>query len=227
MRIQITFLAGLMLLLLAGWADADPRRDAIESKLKTMTISFDFDETPLADAIDFIRDYTEIDFVIHSNVFDAKSEDELMITMKITDLNLKSALKLLMRNLGLKARYEEGVIMIVPEDFEETDLVLRVYDIRDLLFVIVDFPGPNVELKAPNDSGGVGGATFALTEEGEKILTEEFIEEMVREYTGGKSWDENGEVSLVITENGQMMVNQSVGVHEQIQLLLGKLRRFK
>jgi type II secretory pathway component GspD/PulD (secretin) len=216
----------MLIALLAAPVTAGPEYDEIRAKLNTMTISIDFDDAPLPDVIDFFRDYADINIVIDQSVFDEKSEDELTVSMTLNDLNLKTTLKLVLNMVGLKATYKEGVILIVTEDYHAVDeLIVKVYDVRDLLMRVPDFPGPQVELVPPNQD--LGGAVFDLSEEKEPLITEEFIEEMIREHTGGGSWDDNPNCSLALTENGQLLVTQSTAGHREILALLGKLRPYK
>ena len=123
--------------------------------------------------------------------------------------------------------YKEGVVLIVPKGKIDKAVTLQLYDVRDLLVKIQDFAGPKVELVSPSRGGGgpLTGATFTL-EEPRSTITEEFITDMVKQNTGDKSWDENPNASINLT-NGVMVVSQSKRVHEEIKRFINLLRQFK
>jgi len=230
-----TLLATLILGLLALPAvaqestttESDPRKLEVVNKLNTMRVSVDFANNTLEEAIAFLRDYTSLNIVIDAEVYKSQSEDQLKVTLKVKDLLLKSVLKLMLSSRELTAMYKEGVILVVPKGKIDKSVTLQLYDVRDLLVKIQDFPGPKVELVSPSKGGGgpLTGATFSL-DEPKSTITEEFITEMVKQNTGDKSWDENPNASMTLT-NGVLVVSQSKRVHEEIKRFVNLLRQFK
>jgi hypothetical protein len=206
----------------------DQKKNEILSKLNNQRITLDFKDVSLDEAINFIRDFTSINIVVDAEVHTKYSEDQLRITMKIKDLVLKSALKLMLSQRDLTATYKEGVLLIVPRDKVNKVVTLVVYDVRDLLFKLQDFPGPKVELVSGSGGGGgtpLTGATFTL-EEPKSVISEDFITEMVRANTGEGSWDDNENASISLA-NGLLIVTQSKKVHQEVGRLLNMLRQFK
>jgi hypothetical protein len=205
--------------------DAGARREQIVSKLKNVRISLEFADTPLPEALDFIRSFSGIDFVIDAKVRERYPDDQLKVSLKVRDIPLESALKLLLGSRSLGAVYRDGVLLIVLKEDLDKDVALRMYDVRDLLMKIQDHPGPTIELKPPGTTGGVAGATFSL-DEAPKQLTEEFIVDIVKKNCGGTTWEQNPNASITLS-NGLLMVVQSRRVHGEIQQLLGLLRQYK
>ncbi len=229
-----SFAAGVLLLGLAlptsaqdEPQDGDPRKAEILRKLNSMRVSVDFTASPLDEALGFLRDFSGLNIVIDTEVSQKLSEDQLKVTLKVKDLLLKSVLKLMLSNRELTAVYKEGVLLVVPKGRMDKSVTLQIYDVRDLLVKIQDFPGPKVELVSPSAGGGgpLTGATFSL-EEPKSTISEEFITEMVKQNTGDKSWDENPNASLTLA-NGMLLVSQSRRVHEEVKRLIGLLRQFK
>jgi len=228
----ITTAAFLGILALPAWAqeggnESDPRKQEVLNKLNTMRITVDFANVTLEEAVGYLRDFSGLNIVVDADVYKNQSEDQLKVTLKVKDLLLKSVLKLMLNSRELTAMYKEGVVLVIPKGKIDKAVTLQLYDVRDLLVKIQDFAGPKVELVSPSKGGGgpLTGATFTL-EEPRSTITEEFITEMVKQNTGDKSWDENPNASITLT-NGVMVVSQSKRVHEEIKRFINLLRQFK
>jgi type II secretory pathway component GspD/PulD (secretin) len=210
-----------------GTEATDPRKAEVVNRLNTMRVSVDFANQTLEEAIAFLRDFTGLNIIVDAEVYKNQSEDQLKVTLKVKDLLLKSVLKLMLSSRDLTAMYKEGVVLVVPKGKIDKAVTLQLYDVRDLLVKIQDFAGPKVELVSPQKGGGgpLTGATFTL-EEPRSTITEEFITDMVKQNTGDKSWDENPNASITLT-NGVLVVSQSKRVHEEIKRFVNLLRQFK
>jgi type II secretory pathway component GspD/PulD (secretin) len=210
-----------------GGTESDPRKAEVVNRLNTMRVSVDFTNQTLEEAIAFLRDFTGLNILVDAEVYKSQSEDQLKVTLKVKDLLLKSVLKLMLSSRELTAMYKEGVLLVVPKGKIDKAVTLQLYDVRDLLVKIQDFAGPKVELVSPQKGGGgpLTGATFTL-EEPRSTITEEFITDMVKQNTGDKSWDENPNASITLT-NGVLVVSQSKRVHEEIKRFVNLLRQFK
>lgn len=202
-------------------APRDTRRQEIVAKLDAMKVSLDFDKTPLIEVVDFIRTLSEINFVIDKRVRETYPNDPLEITLKVDNLSLRSALKLVLAMHDLTVKYKEGVLLVVPkDDASDEDLVTKLYDVRDLLMTIPDFPGPNIELVPPGDGNGVQGLTEPPPT---PPMEPDFIVELIKKNTGGETWDKNAKCSVTLN-NGLLVVVQTPEVQKDILNLLGMLR---
>jgi hypothetical protein len=209
-----------------GRTPETPRREEIVSKLNNVKISLELSEAPLAEALDFIRSFSGIDFFIDPKVKEKLSEDQLKVTLKVNDLPLKSALKLMLGGKNLTCVYREGVLVVVPKEEADKDLSLRIYDVRDLLMKVEDHAGPVIELKPPSaGAAGLAGAQFII-EDPKVVLTQEFIVDMVKRNCGSESWASNPNATVTL-DGGLLMVNQSPRVHAEILRLLWMLRQYK
>lgn len=209
-----------------GTGEVDARKAEIVNKLNNQRVSVDFKDSSLEDALSFLRDFSGLNIVLDGEVAQKVSPEQLRVTLKVNDLLLKSVLKLMLSPRDLTAMYKEGVLLILPKGKVDAAVTLQMHDVRDLLFKLQDFQGPKVELVSPSATGGpLTGATFTL-DEPRTTISEEFITEMVKANTGDRTWDENPNASLTLT-NGVLVVSQSKRVHEEIAKLINLLRQFK
>lgn len=209
-----------------GGLERDPRHAEVVNKLGSMRVSVDFQDMALEEALAFLSDFSGLNIVLDGEVTQKFSPDQLKVTLRVKDLLLKSCLKLLLNGRGLTATYRDGVLLVVLKEKVDQAVTLQIYDVRDLLVKLQDFPGPQVELVSPGTQGGpLTGATFAL-EEPKVVMSEDFILEMVKSNTGDRSWEENPNASISLA-NGMLVVSQSKRVHAEVKRFLQLLRQFK
>ncbi len=194
----------------------DEGAESARKKLQNMRISLEFQDTPLADSIDYFRDMTGLNILVDQSV---ASRGDLPVSIIVKNITARSGLSLLLRPLGLVWIWKEGVLLVTTKENGYERVKLRIYDVRDLLFRIRDFPG--VELQLSDTSIGT---TFSDDDEdgGEELP----LEEILQAHTGGNSWDANSKTSILLA-NGLLVVRQSAAVHLEIRRLLSKLRRNK
>jgi hypothetical protein len=194
------------------------REDAIR-KIHTMKVSLDFQDVRLSEAVDYLREVTGLNLVISPKVTDADAK----VRLKLKDLTVKSALKLLLSPRGLAATWRDGAIVVLPQEDVQEEVTLRMYDVRAQLVKIQDFPGPKVELVSSTRPDA--GIMVVHLEEPRTLLGEDVLVELVKENTGGRSW-ENPKSSIALV-NGMLVVSQTAAIHREIQALLSKLAQYQ
>jgi hypothetical protein len=94
----------------------------------------EFTETPLQDAVDYLKDFHGIDIQ-----FDNKALEEIgtssdsPVSRTIHNMPLGTALKLLLADLDLAHVIRDGVLLITSKDAAERMVELRVYEIDKTL----------------------------------------------------------------------------------------------
>ena len=214
-----------MVMSLAITATAQDSAQDARRKISVQKITVHFEGTSLTDAIAFMRDATGLNFHISATVAD--HAPDATVRLKLREVSVKSCLSLMLRPHGLSATWREGAIVIMPRDEVRGNTSIQIYDIRALLLKLHDFPGPKVELVDPSDVGGpLVGSTFRLDEPKTILVSEDVITDLVMSNTGGTSWDEDPNVSLVLA-NGYLIVSHSPAVHREISKLLRKLEQYR
>lgn len=214
----------VLLLCLVGLASAgdDPQRDEIVSKLNNTKVSLDFRETPLVDVMDFVREMSGINILIDPKVYDDVDPEKLNITVKVDDLQLGSALRLLLGLRDLTAVYREGVLIVVTKASMLEEVYTQIYDVHDLLQPITDFVGPVIELNTGEESEGGADPGSFIIEPANPPPSPSRLVEMVQDACGAENWGSD-KVSIQVS-NGVMIVSQSRDVQRQIAVFLNRLR---
>ena len=151
----------------------EPKKDiqdlAIEARLKE-TISVNFDKQPLSEAVEFIRNYTGVNVVLDSK---ALSDEGLTsaspVTMNLANVQLRTALKLMLQPLGLTYKPYEGVLLITSPQASSQQTYPFTYYVGDLMTVTNNanatpsgMPnlkgGPQVDANGQVIPGSTGGA---------------------------------------------------------------------
>jgi hypothetical protein len=210
----------------------DARAQEIQNRLASQKTDVDFDNMPLEEALGVIRGITGYNIVLSKGAKEGHAD--AVVTLKLKQLSVKTILRIMLGEKKLTLVYREGIIQVVPLEELNKNLVTKVYDVKDLVYKVKNFAGPKVELVPPISSGGGGGtgalsgAIFAIDEETAATITEDFLEKMIRESTGGgdKGWtDANGKINKPVPST--LLITHTEKVHQEITDLLRLLRQFK
>jgi type II secretory pathway component GspD/PulD (secretin) len=122
---------------------------------------------------------------------------------------------------NLRWKIEDGVVKFVTREELVGGQVLRMYEVRDLIRPIPEFPGRDVNVSV---SGGLFLPEEDLEEREANVVTSDLLDTLIRNNISAESWDEDPANSLRINDMGVMIVNQTPEVHAQIRDLLMDLR---
>jgi hypothetical protein len=132
------------------------KQKTLEEKLN-QRFTIEFVETPLSEAIQYLRDQTGVQFVVKTKKLEESGVSaDKALTMNLQQVRLATLLDLLLDELELTyVEKDELLIVTTPEDAEAT-LSIRVYDCRDLLAMEAP-PGSDqfVPAPAPARRGGM------------------------------------------------------------------------
>ncbi|MEM8679330.1 MAG: hypothetical protein AAGF97_08265, partial [Planctomycetota bacterium] len=132
--------------------DVASRGDAEQKIAREMKASteVEFFDTPLADAMAELSDLHDINIVVDNTSLETLGLDSSEpVTASFSGISLKSALRLILRDLELTYVIRDEVLVITSEDEALTELVTRVYPVGDLVVPIISGGG--------GFGGGAGG----------------------------------------------------------------------
>jgi hypothetical protein len=206
----------VLALALAQAADA-------RSLLASQRIDLELEATPLADALGVLRAHTGLNFVLDPAA--VADHESAPVTLRLKDVSVRTALKIMLGSRGLTLTERRGILVVVPKEKLERQVVTRVYDVRDLLRPIEQFAGPKVEL-VDADANSISTGILIIEIDRKEVYDEEFLTTLIPQATGGDSWTSNEEASISVV-NGSLVVTQSARVQKEVAELLRLLRQFK
>jgi hypothetical protein len=131
-------------------ASQKPSEKKIIEALKSPT-QFEFDDTPLDDVVKYLKDYHNIEIQLDMKALsDLGIEPTTPIKRDVKGISLRSAMKILLGQLGLTAVVHNEVLYITSEDTAKSPefMTTKVYPVADLVLPI---------RTPPSSMGGMGG----------------------------------------------------------------------
>lgn len=208
-------LATLALALGAASALAQSLEDEeIRRKIVNQRVSvIDFPGSTLREVAERIAEVSGVNVVIQG----VNVDEVPPITITLTDVTLESVLGLILDEHNLMWTVKDGIVYIIK--IVDVPKVIEIYDVRDLLMPITNFPGIDIALST--DSLGV----VTTTEESEETagISEEIVIELIKAHTGQGSWDDGG--GSITSNSGLIVIRNRRDVHRQVDRFLGELRK--
>jgi len=104
-------------------------RDALDRK-----ISLDFQETPLKDVVAHLREAARVNFVLNRKALGYLDfPEDIPVSIRVADVPLRSALRLMLRDLDLNYQIWYEVILITTPEEAEFGLTTGIYPVGDLV----------------------------------------------------------------------------------------------
>ena len=127
--------------------------DALESDTK-----IDFLDEPLSDAMTYLEQYHGIQIEIDNRALEeAALTTDIPISKQLSGIKLKSALNLILKDLGLTYVIQDEVLQITTPDEAELRLVTKVYPVADLVLPIQSMMGGGMGMMGGMGGGMMGG----------------------------------------------------------------------
>lgn len=185
-----------------------------------------FDGTPLSKVTKFLRDEYDIEVQLDLQALDdlGISPDD-PIDVKLRNISLKSALRIMLRQLDLTYIISDEVLLITSEEEALTRLTVAVYPVGDLLVskgndTTADVTSEESADASQNESDADGSS------EPQGYSMDALINVIISNVVSD-TWVQNGgpEAEIVPLQPGLLVISQTQDVHEQIANLLTAIRR--
>src|SRR5215831_10750170 len=83
----------------------DNTKSEYESKLNNIKVTLDFQNTPLDQVVDYLREISGLNIFIDSKVRDKN----VVVSLKVTEISLKSIFSLMLKPQGCGVLFKDGV----------------------------------------------------------------------------------------------------------------------
>lgn len=186
-----------------------------ESKLNNIKVTLDFQNAPIDAVVDYLREISGLNIFVDGKVRDKN----LVVSLKVTEISLRSVFGLILKPHDCDILFKDGVLQLMTKpDVADRTMKMEIYDCRDILHPVQNFPGVEIDLNA--------GAGVIVNPPDDVAGSEIPIEELVRAHTGGRSWEENPK-AVIRMQNGLLVVKNTPEVHKQVRRMLDLLRANK
>jgi len=187
-------------------------------------VSFEFVQTPLSEAVQFLQNLTKVNMIIDPVALDEGGNQP--ITLRVSQMKLELALDWILRLAGLSYMLRDNAIFISSPDKLTTDVVMKIYDVRDLTMHLASFSGPDfaLDLGSAGMGGGGGLGGIGVVNEGENdVVTADSLAEMIQSRIAPEKWSPDMGTSIELSA-GKLIVMQRPEIHRMIDKLLTSLR---
>ncbi len=136
------------------------REALLREALKSKRVDINFEATPLADVVNFLKTLADVNIVLDPNLEDKETREKL-ITLVLSDVTLGAALDFIVGK-DLIYTIKNDAIFITTKAQLAGELSIQVYDVRDLLLTLIDRPAQPFTL-SEGGSGATGGGGGGLS----------------------------------------------------------------
>jgi type II secretory pathway component GspD/PulD (secretin) len=196
--------------------EISPDDQQIVDKLNSIRITIDMQNAPLTTVVEYIREISGLNFVIDT-VAIPKPEEE-MVTIKVADIVLSGALKLILQPKQKVHTVSGGVVSITSTETLKKRVKLELYDVQDLTYGMMDFPGVDISL-----SQDAIGTSVAQGDEVRSQFTGEDLADLIKKTIHKDQWEEADGKSVAFS-NGLLIVRNAIEVHKAVRKFLSDLR---
>ena len=173
--------------------------EALDSKTQV-----DMIDVPLIDVVDFLSEFHDIEVIIDNKALnDMGIDPSAEVTCDLKEISLRSALRLILRELGLTYTIEDEVLLITTPEEAETQLPLRIYPVTDI-----------VRYKTTD-----GGWAYDV----------DWLAELITSIVAPSCWPcQSGPPPIdyvVLSDSAAIVIPQTWEIHEELEMLLRTLRK--
>jgi type II secretory pathway component GspD/PulD (secretin) len=199
----------------------EPWMQALRDRM-TQPISFSFADTSFDDVVAYLRQVTGNNIIIDPGVTAGNGVSP--ITLKVDQMHFGDALKWILELTNLHMALQDHAIYISNKPVTGS-IVLKMYDVTDLISPVRDFPGRELAYNAGGSGGARGIKMFGKTsdEEDTKAVDPTALVDFIKGNVAKASWSDDG-VAIDQRSGSTLFVSQTPEVHDQIEQLLANLR---
>jgi hypothetical protein len=191
-----------------------------------------FNKLEFSQAIEQLRQATHANLVVKWRVLEAAGIDQnTPITLDLHDLSLRQVLLLMCDEVGagtvaLRARAQNGMIVVSTEDDFSRDVEVHIYDVRDLIIADQQFTaGESGNSSLFQRQQAATSPTQTMYSDDPYEASTDRLKQIIADAIAPDSWrDAGGTVGSIQDFNGLLIITQTPECHRQVADLLEKIR---
>jgi hypothetical protein len=193
-----------------------------------------FENVPLADAIDFLRDVSGANIHVNWRALEtAGVARDVVITTKLRKVPVRKVLSVILAQASAEANtlafYNDGgVIEVTTTEIADAQLITRTYFVGDIIMNVPDFAGPTMSLTSRSSGTGGGnrggggsgsGGIFEKTDTDKnqgttKAERADNLVTLITKVVRPEVWEANGGKATISYFNGYIIVTAPRSAHE-------------
>lgn len=193
----------------------------LENKMKVFKVDVDF-EGDIAKFCDWLGETMNATVIADPRMI-REVGDSIKIKMKLKKVAVSTLLKIVCTENNLAYTAKDDILTISTKKLA-VEYKTQFIDVRDITFKVRNFKGPDFSLKGSDE-----GPTFPdpLPEVVENPWELPALIDLIKGYTGGKSWEEDDQVSITSVSDGILVVRQTPATLRDVMSLLNQVRAMK
>jgi len=220
----------------ARWADVSKRQPAsfsVQSELETpenqavskilhdTVLEHNFASATVQDWANYYSQVTQVTFFVTQEVRDMAAETTTLSEFRLPRRSVIDALKAIQMKTGVAFRVRDGLVQLTTPDKAIGNLILKPYNVRELVQGVQGKPGANLRLPVPGDDTPL----FPEPEEETQpsVVDEGRLQELIKATIATDKWD--GSPFTMNMLQGQLFVRADAETHAEVDNLINELRR--
>jgi hypothetical protein len=215
---------GTLVVIAAAWAAPSARAEGPAAKRLRRPIDVNFVATPLERALENVCRQANVAVVLDKAGL-GRGARRFPVSLQARRRPAREVLELLTKEAGVAYRLDGHVVFVTSvQRATHDEVVMRIYDVRDLTGDVPDFPGPHISVDpGPAQYRRAAGGLCIVGGAEHEGVTATGLAEMIRERVRPGLWA--AELGTSIEERGgNLVVRQTEDVHAEIDALLEKFR---
>jgi hypothetical protein len=211
----------LLACLLAAPGLAKPSKArALVNTLQTRRLSVKLEKATLDQFVKYVRTAVGVNIVVrkHRIEKDGGDPDAIEISLKVQNVRVLDILKLALEPHDLGMAVKGNILIITSKRDARGKPVLVVYNVADVLIPIRDFPAPDLNLHPSSYEP----PEPPEAEVSHAVESSEELAEMVRQFTGRDTWEDEG-VNITVFRR-HLFIRQYPAVHVEVRRFLAAVR---
>lgn len=195
------------------------RKKNLSPQSRSVKKGLAFRETPLEDAVELLREITNINIVVDPDVY---KQNPPPISLSLKNVKVKVALDWICKLADVKYKLMDNAVYITTNEKCPGKTITRIYDLSPFLVKIKDFPAPKMDLTSvgKNNGGGIEIMDFGDQHEDEGLDKDDIVEK-IKATIQPDSWGQKG-IHIGLLQNS-LIVTHTRDAHLEIIKLLMQL----